>query len=300
MDDATNPETEVDTHVEDDFAAFEQEAETDDDTDAETDDEDQPEGESEDVEDSEIVEPDTDEIEYEGQKYNIPKALKDAFLRNADYTQKTQELAEQRRQVEAAFERLQAVSQEETQALANFAIIAAQLRQYEDIDWDAWEDQDAQLGTREAQKAWRQFQALKEQQGAAVQAYNKAGEAKTSLVQQETAKRLEQADRIAAEKIPGWNGDTAKATLDFTRTNYDLSNEDLMSALSEKPGVILLLHDAMEGRKAQQQAKTKAKVEQRQIVKPAPVLKGNSGRPAFNPATTDFAAFEKHASKGQR
>jgi hypothetical protein len=41
---------------------------------------------------------DFEEIEYgEGQKYAVPKALKGAFLMQADYTRKTQELAEQRR-----------------------------------------------------------------------------------------------------------------------------------------------------------------------------------------------------------
>ena len=39
----------------------------------------------------------TEEIEHQGQVYRIPAALKGAFLRQADYTRKTQALADDRR-----------------------------------------------------------------------------------------------------------------------------------------------------------------------------------------------------------
>lgn len=40
------------------------------------------------------------DVEYDGQLYSVPPVLKDALLRNADYTQKTQDLAAQRKDVE--------------------------------------------------------------------------------------------------------------------------------------------------------------------------------------------------------
>ena len=49
------------------------------------------------------------DAEYDGKTYRLPPALKDAFLRNADYTRKTQEVPEQRRYVEQQHESLQAV-----------------------------------------------------------------------------------------------------------------------------------------------------------------------------------------------
>ena len=50
----------------------------------------------------EVVEPppteeELEEIEREGQKYKIPKALKNEFLMHKDYTQKTQSLAEEKK-----------------------------------------------------------------------------------------------------------------------------------------------------------------------------------------------------------
>ena len=52
--------------------------------------------------DSQPVESDDEEIEHDGAKYKVPKPPKEAFLRQADYTTKTQTLAEERRSFEAA------------------------------------------------------------------------------------------------------------------------------------------------------------------------------------------------------
>ena len=46
-------------------------------------------------------------VEYDGQEYEVPEALKDALMRQKDYTTKTQTLADQRRQVEAQAAQLQ-------------------------------------------------------------------------------------------------------------------------------------------------------------------------------------------------
>jgi hypothetical protein len=45
---------------------------------------------------------DGEEVEWEGNQYRLPKGIKDALLRQADYTRKTQEVAETRREAEAA------------------------------------------------------------------------------------------------------------------------------------------------------------------------------------------------------
>src|SRR5437868_9942337 len=55
----------------------------------------------------------SDEIEHEGRKYQVPKALKPLLLMQADYTRKTQEVAEQRRAVQAERQALHQTSQAE-------------------------------------------------------------------------------------------------------------------------------------------------------------------------------------------
>lgn len=67
---------------------------------------------------------DSVEIEHEGQKHRVPKALKDSFMRHGDYTQKTQQLAQERQVVHQAYGQAQASLQQLTQVqgtLAQFA-----------------------------------------------------------------------------------------------------------------------------------------------------------------------------------
>lgn len=57
-----------------------------------------PEGEAE----EQVAVSDDAEVEYDGTKYRVPKPLEKAILQEKDYTQKTQKLAEERRQLEYA------------------------------------------------------------------------------------------------------------------------------------------------------------------------------------------------------
>src|SRR5690348_7423565 len=40
------------------------------------------------------------ELDWEGTKIRVPSAMKDAFMKNEDYTRKTQELAESRKSID--------------------------------------------------------------------------------------------------------------------------------------------------------------------------------------------------------
>ena len=62
---------------------------------------------------------DGEEIEHEGRKYLVPAALKPLLLMQADYTRKTQEVAEQRRAVQAERQALHQTSQAELDAYAH-------------------------------------------------------------------------------------------------------------------------------------------------------------------------------------
>ncbi len=103
-----------------------------------------------------------DEIEWEGKKYSIPKELKYGFMMNADYTRKTQEVAEQRKSVEAQKEQAAALyqaSQDYIEAKAAVKMIEGQLQQYQNLNWTQLEQEDPMA----AMSHWRQFQTLKEQ-----------------------------------------------------------------------------------------------------------------------------------------
>lgn len=260
MDDTDNPveelEPEVTTEDEDDLTEIDTEAE------------DSPEeGEPEAAADDDGADDDLMDVEIDGKTFRVPK---DAAFRQADYTQKTQALAEQRKEVEAAIERLNGASEAETKALANVAYIEAQIAQYNDIDWQQWD----QVDPVAANKARWELTELNRVKDGAIGNYQQARTQAQLLAQQETAKRLEQGQRVLAERIPGWGQDKAAAILDFGQKTYGFSREQLQSI--DDPLAILVLHDAMEFRKVANKAATAKKIEKQQAIKPAPTVKGGA------------------------
>jgi len=140
----TNPEVEVSgASVEDKLAAaFEKAGMVD--PEQETDEPDEPEAEAEVEAEPEAeaqpdeAEDDAEEVEYEGKAYKLPKELKDALLRQQDYTKKTQDVAERRRAIEEQAQALEARSKfnEEHFAKAVEAhALNSQLQQFAQVDW---------------------------------------------------------------------------------------------------------------------------------------------------------------------
>lgn len=96
-----------------------------------------------------------EEVEYEGKAYKVPKEIKEALLRQTDYTKKTQEVAVHRRQVEdkamfiAAKEQLMnAVSEE----LADMKSAEKQLQAYAGVDWQSLHANDPAQAFAHSQK----------------------------------------------------------------------------------------------------------------------------------------------------
>lgn len=105
--------------------------------------EDKPEATEEDAQEPEAeakeADEDTEEVEFDGEKYALPKKLKEAFLRQQDYTVKTQEAAAVRKAAEdkaqflEAREQLMAAVHEETAELRS---LQKQHEQYEALNWE--------------------------------------------------------------------------------------------------------------------------------------------------------------------
>lgn len=157
------------------------------------------------------TEPEEVEVEYEGKQYRVPPELKDALLRHLDYTKKTQEVAQTRQEIEqqrAAFEQERTLAaqsyqrqQANLQAYANLAALDGQIKQYESVDWSSLSDQDPV----EAQKAFFQYNQLREQRGQlanyVAQAEQQAVQAEQANLQQKLAKTTE----YIQKEIPNWS-----------------------------------------------------------------------------------------------
>jgi hypothetical protein len=96
-------------------------------------------------EDSSADDEDLDELDYDGEKYRIPKKLKPGFMMQADYTRKTQEVAQTRQELEAQKQRIaeQAKAVEEiNEDTERLALAKHNLKQFEALDWNKLEAED--------------------------------------------------------------------------------------------------------------------------------------------------------------
>lgn len=104
-------------------------------------------------------EPELEEVEWEGEKHKLPPKIKSALMAQADYTRKTQALAEQRREVESQVSRMQQealFNQSVGQEVSQLQRISASLEAYKALDW-ANMDTDTHIRTK------HQYDQLKEQ-----------------------------------------------------------------------------------------------------------------------------------------
>jgi hypothetical protein len=198
----------------------------------ETDDTDTPEGESEEAE------PETVEIERDGKTFKVPAELKDDFLRQSDYTRKTQELAATRKELEAVRERVQQAGEAEVNARAKAVAIDAAIKQYEGVDWDQLQAQDANV----AFQHWRKFQQLQSAKVEADTEYKSAVEARTLETQQEAAKRIEQGLAELQRDIPDWSEKKAEELMSFGAKQFGFSRDYMESV--DDPNLIKVMNFA--------------------------------------------------------
>ena len=260
-----------------------------DNTEAETTEETEEGGQSE-----EEAEPEVEEVEYEGAKYKVPKPLKSALMMQADYTRKTQELAETRKALEAQVAQQAEVDQAIIDAHAEVVTLDRQLAQYQALTPEQWrsiqqEDPDAYRLHRDA------FADLKDARKDAADKLTAKKSERATEAQQVTAKRIQDGYAELPKIIPGWNATVEKEVAEFGRS-LGISQEALTQSVAE-PMNIKILHLAMEGDKALK-AKAKAqKLAKAQTTTPAHTLRGTKGQFAPAADTSDFAAFEKLADE---
>lgn len=192
---------------------------------------------------------DSEEIEHDGQKYKVPRALKPLLLMQADYTKKTQDLAERSRAVEAERQALHQTSQAELDTYAFAKSLEAQLGQYERIDWDAWHENDPFA----ASAATSKYQVLQRQYQQATGQLSNLRSQRAFQKQQDTAKRTEEGRAVLTREVPGWNDDLKAKLITFAAGyGFDRSEVDDMET---DPRVAKVLHAAFTGSETTRKAK---------------------------------------------
>jgi len=228
--------------------------------------EEQPIEEPEEAEaESKEVAPEEPEAEFidlvvNGEQVKKTKAeVAELAQKGIDYTQKTQLLAEQRRQAQAE---INAKSEEfrlreaVIETVAEAKSIEAQLKQYQGIDWNALVDSDP----IQAMKLDRQYRELQQAYSQKVSDINTTRQQVAERQQVFTQELLAREKQSMIEAIPEWR-DTAKATAERNEIKAALQkagfSEQEISGLSDHRSVVIarkaMLYDQLMSKKPEVQ-----------------------------------------------
>jgi len=188
------------------------------------------------------------EVEFGGQTRKL-KGVSEEVARevqefgknlHADYTRKTQELAEVRKTAEAEREQAQEMlklSHEHADLFADFRTVQRQMDQLAQLDFDALSEADPMTAQKQLARLM-QLQQAQQRIGAQLQTSMQTMTQKQS----EAAKaKLADAEAQVRKAIPTWGKETAQALRDYGQSlGY---NEAELSQVAD-PRMVLLLHKA--------------------------------------------------------
>lgn len=234
--------------------------------------------EQESTEEEGSPEDDTEDYEEDGKTYRVPKDLKGHLLRQRDYTQKTQELAEQRRAFEA--ERVKAQENDEAIEEVRFTQRRIQnrlsdLQALTPEDWNQLRIMDQQAGTNKYDELQREFLTLPRQAEEAKRTLDQKIAESRDAQQQVLAKQVAQGQAELARDIPGWGPELGAKLVDFVKSEYGVTEEKHGQAFMD-PALVKLAYAAFKAKGDQQKAQTAKRAEQAQKTVPANTVKGGA------------------------
>lgn len=189
-----------------------------------------------------------------------------------DYTQKTQKVAEERKELETYAQtikvqeqRLQEdvqVQQALIQDIAQLTAVDNQLAQYQQINWDQMSESDPV----EAQRLFFKYSQLQTQRGQMANTLTQKHQQITHANAQRTQQLINEGKEVLKRDIPGWNDDKAKEVFTSGK-EYGFTDEEMSRVVD--PRVVKALYDAIQWRKLQANPTAKQKVAQaKPVVKP--------------------------------
>jgi hypothetical protein len=196
-----------------------------------------------------------------------------------DYTQKTQQVAEQKKELEAYAEQIKAQEQAFQQQMqlnnvliedvAKITALDQQLNQYSNVNWQELSDNDFV----EAQKHFFTYNQLQQERSALVSQFEAKKQQIASQQAQLMSERVAKGKEVLAKEIPGWSQETTQQLVTVGK-EYGFSDAELNSIVD--PRHVKVLHDAMQWRKLQQNSTVKKKV--------------SSAKPVVRPGAKDTKA----------
>lgn len=219
--------------------------------------------------DDDEIEDELDGVKVRGKKDSIEK-IKSERLMQADYTRKTQEVAEQRKAIEAQREHVaqqMKLAEQFAEELGAVKAIDMRLAQFGQVNWEQLEQSDP-VQAMSLQRQMRDLQAARAQ--VANQIATKQQQ-RALAEQQEFAKQVQEAEAVLRREIKGWGPEKEQQVTDFT-LSLGFTHQQIKGITD--PRLVKVLHDAMVLNQLRAKAQQKPKPE----AQPAPVTRVTGGK----------------------
>tara|TARA_R110002012_G_scaffold147785_1_gene306378 strand:+ start:3721 stop:4647 length:927 start_codon:yes stop_codon:yes gene_type:complete len=213
------------------------------------------------------------DIEYDGVVYQVPPELKDALLRNSDYTQKTQAVAEQRKEVEMLQQQVETTQNEQRfitgiqPDLNNLGLLQAQIQQME----AGLQQNLANMTSEQMFKTKIEIDGMKEQMNAFRQGLEVKYKEFEEAQKQSYHELLEQGAQSLKKAIPDWNEGKAQQVREFA-VQQGFNQQEVNSIID--PRYVKVLWAASQYEQLQAQAQPAA-----EQIKSAPTIRTKSRNP---------------------
>lgn len=227
----------------------------------------------------------TAEIEFDGETYQVPEKLKDAFMMKADYTRKTMEVAEHARAIEQRDQQSQQIFQASEQFIAGRAALQVLDGQYSEI-----------MGYLQANPNMQAENPLEFGNiGTRLQLLNQQRAGLANHLQQTERQQAQYSAQVKQQRISaalpwlekqGIDANTQKAVAEYAiKSGMFTQNELAYINDGENPALMLLIDKARKF-DALQETKTKV-VEQVRAAKPVRVIRPGSSSQGTQTASTE-------------
>lgn len=183
------------------------------------------------------------DLDWEGQTLKVPKGLKEAVMRNEDYTKKTQELAEHRRSVDQMRELAQTKQMESAFVESigpeqqEISVIDAYLQQAGKLDW-------SQMTAEQMMRQRMELDTIKERRASLAESINGKRTKFTSEIQAKLTELRGKSRELASKSIQGFTEETEKALREYAKTE-GLTDSELDNVLLD-PRSYKIVYKAMQ------------------------------------------------------
>lgn len=151
------------------------------------------------------------EVEIDGEVYQIPEKIAERFIHHADYTKKTQNLAELSRTLSAERDSLQvaqAFDKATAQERQQMMILDAQLAQFKNVDW-------SQMQTEDLLRTRAQFDQLRDARAEIAKGIDAKRGQFEQRINEARSQALQAGAKYIEQNIKGFDQNTQRALMDY-------------------------------------------------------------------------------------